>query len=261
MAAHLYIRLQLKQKGGVTMNRVCPSCKRENCAPLFHELSNEDFAELRKQMLPIAYSKGDLIFQEGSLASGIYIICRGLVKYGKYSEDRHKRRIFKILDPPQMLGEEALFEERPCVGFAAALSDCQVAFIERRTLLEFLMRNPAILLNFCKKFAQELMIFQCKLVEASYEPLERNISRLLLSLARRYGQTEESGTRVLELELSRTDLAELAGVSIETAIRILSRLKDRGLIDFDYHRILILNEEELEQRASPLPPCVSAGLI
>lgn len=243
------------------MNWVCSSCKRENCAPLFCALNNEDFAELRTQMLSVAYSKGDLIFQEGSLASGVYIVCQGLVKYGKYSEDRHKRRIFKILSPPQTLGEEALFEERPCIGFAAALTDCRVAFIERRSLLKFIVEHSAVLLNLCKKFAQELMVFQCKLVEASYEPLERNVARLLLSLALHYGRTEQTGTRVLELELSRTDLAELAGVSMETAIRILTRLKERGVIDFDHRSIRILDEEGLEERASPVPPCVTAEAI
>lgn len=243
------------------MNWACPDCRQENCAPLFRNLSREDFAALRAQMLPVHYSKGDLIFQEGSLASGIYIVCQGLVKYGKYSEDRHKRRIFKIVSPPQTLGEEALFEERPCVGFAAALTDCRVSFIERRALLQFITERPMVLLSLCKKFAQELMVFQCKLVEASYEPLERNIARLLLTLAFHYGRTERSGARLLELELSRTDLAELAGVSMETAIRILSRLKEREIIDFDHRVIRVLDTKKLEERASPLPPCVTADVM
>ncbi|MCI2429951.1 Crp/Fnr family transcriptional regulator [Candidatus Acetothermia bacterium] len=243
------------------MNWNCPACKQENCAPLFRELSREDFTALHAQMLTVHYSKGDLIFQEGSLASGIYIVCQGLVKYGKYSEDRNKRRIFNILSSPQTLGEEALFEERPCIGFAAALTDCQVAFIERRALFQFIVEHPTVLLGLCRKFAQELMVFQCKLVEASYEPLERNFARLLLNLASRYGRTERTGARILELELSRTDLAELAGVSMETAIRILTRLKERGVIDFDHRVIRVLNTEKLEERASPLPPCVTAEAI
>ncbi|MCS6936301.1 MAG: Crp/Fnr family transcriptional regulator [Candidatus Bipolaricaulota bacterium] len=240
------------------MTWACRECRQENCAPLFRNLSQEDFAALRAQMLTVHYSKGDLIFQEGSLASGIYIVCQGLVKYGKYSEDRTKRRIFKIVSPPQTLGEEALLEERPCVGFAAALTDCTVAFVERRALLQFITARPAVLLSLCKKFSQELMVFQCKLVEASYEPLERSIARLLLYLVSRYGHTERSGARVLELELSRSDLAEMAGVSMETAIRVLTRLKEHGILDFDHRIIRVLDTEALEERASPLPPCVTA---
>ncbi|MFQ5794127.1 MAG: Crp/Fnr family transcriptional regulator [Candidatus Bipolaricaulia bacterium] len=229
-------------------------CTKEDCSPLFAGLSEKAFAELAELMLFIEYKKGELIFQEGSFASGVYIICSGQVKYGKYSANRKKNRLLKIINHGGILGMEELFEPIPRIGYARALKDTQVAFIERSHFVKFIGKHPAMLLRICKELSRELMIFEFKLVEASYETLEKNISRLLLSLAARYGVQKKSGLYI-EAELSRTDLAQMLGISLETAIHMLARLKNKGLIASDKHRIIIIDKEGLESLAEPLPAC------
>jgi len=235
-------------------------CGKDHCTPIFAGLRDEEFAELQELMVPIAYEAGELIHQEGMLANGIYVICKGLVKYGKYTADRSRKRVLKIFSARDILGLEMLFCQDPCFlsGFAKALEDTKVVFIEKGKLLEFLERHPAVFRRLCEQLSREILIYQCKMAELAYEPMKVNLARLLLILARSYGIRREDG---LEIEFSRGDLAELAGTHIDTVVRTLARFKEKGLIATHYHKIKILDEAGLEAVASPLPTCLTEELF
>ncbi|MFQ6089816.1 MAG: Crp/Fnr family transcriptional regulator [Candidatus Bipolaricaulia bacterium] len=153
-----------------------------------------------------------------------------------------------------------LFCQDPCVlsGFAKALEDTQVVFIEKGRFLEFLERHPAVFRRLCEWLSREILIYQCKMAELAYEPMRVNLARLLIMLARSYGVPGEDG---LEIEFSRNDLAELAGTHIDTIVRTLAQFKEKGLIATHYHKIKILDEEGLEAIASPLPTCLRENLF
>jgi len=235
-------------------------CSKAHCAPIFAGLGDEEFAELQELMVPIDYGAGELIYQEGLPGNGIYVICKGLVKYGKYSADRSRRRILKVLGARDLLGLEVLFSPDPCAlsGFAKALAETRVVFIEKRGFLDFLETHPQVLTAIAERLSRELAVYECKLVELAYEPARVNLARLLLLLARRFGVRREGG---VEIEFSRTDLAELAGTHIDTVIRALARLKERGLIATHYHTIKILDEAGLEAEASPITTCLRENLF
>jgi CRP-like cAMP-binding protein len=235
-------------------------CSKAHCAPVFSSLGDEEFVELQGLMVPIDYEAGELIHQEGMPANGIYVICKGLVKYGKYSADRSRRRVLKILGARDILGLETLFCRDPCLlpGFAKALEDTRVVFIERGKFSEFLERHPSVFRHLCEQLSREILIYQCKIAELAYEPMRVNLARLLLTLARRFGIEREDG---LEIEFNRGDLAELAGTHIDTLVRTLAHLKEKGLIATRYHKIRILDEAGLEAEASPIPSCVGENLF
>ena len=239
---------------------VIAECSKAHCAPIFADLSDEDFGELQRLMTPIDYEAGELIQQEGMPANGVYVICRGLVKLGRHTADRERRRLFRILGPREILGLESLFCEQGCFvsGFAKALLETRVAFIERARFLEFLERHPEVSRRICKHLSKEIISYQCQLTEMAYEPIQVNLARLLLLLARRFGIRK--GDRI-ELEFSRSDLAELIGTHADTVVRTLAQFKEKGLITTRYHRITILEEAGLEALASPLPLCLEKGFL
>ena len=227
-------------------------CSKTHCASIFSSLSDGGFAELQGLMIPIDYEAGELIHQEGLPTNGIYVICKGLVKYGKYSADRSRKRTLKILGARDLLGLEGLFCPDPCSlsGFAKALEATKVVFIEKGRFLEFLERHPAVLFRLCEQLTREIVIYQCKMTELTYGPIRVNLPRLLLALAHNYGVRREEG---VEIEFSRGDLADLAGTHIDTLVRTLAQLKGKGLIATHYHKIKILDEAGLEAEASPIP--------
>lgn len=238
------------------------SCTKEHCSLLFADLSEEAFTELMELMLFIDYKKGELIFQEGSLASGIYIICSGQMKYGKYSANKRKKRLLKIFEHKEILELETVCQKGSptYIGYAKALTDTRVAFIEREAFNTFLKAHPRALFKLCEEVTRELRVFECRLVEHAYGTIEENMARLFLILGDRYGVVDELGLRI-DIELSRSDLASLLGISIETAIRFLSQLKDNGLISLRDREIIITDRQGLESLVSLPTTCVEECLV
>jgi CRP-like cAMP-binding protein len=105
-----------------------------------------------------------------------------------------------------------------------------------------------IALQLAEKVARELQSFQAKLIETAYESCRARLARLLLALAERYGTVEGA----IQAQISRTDLAEMAGISTETAIRTLGEFEERGLIALKRRKIMIVNRAGLEEIAAPL---------
>lgn len=233
----------------------------QRCA-LLRELPEEALEELSRRLHKITYSRGDLIFQEGGPSAGFYFVVRGLVQYGKRSGRRGRRRILKILGPGDCFGEEMLFQSELCAcpGYARALTETEVAFIERRAFLDFLKRYPSVAHRLCEYLTKQLRVFECKLVELAYEPVEQNLLRLLLILMDRFGKRTQEGIS-LEMALSRQELAELLGVHLDTVIHELSKLREQGVIALSDHKIVITDPEQLRELAEPQTTCLDEKLF
>lgn len=229
------------------------------CSWLFADLDAQTLEKIRKMSRSLQYPKGEVIFQEGEPAFGLYIICKGKVKLAKHSL-RGKKQILKLLGPGEVLGEKTLFDREVYTAYAETLEETTLHFIEREPFMAFLREHPEVTLRFVEKLARELKAFQDKLMEASYEGSLERLSRLLLLMGKQYGVQTEQGLDI-GLELSRQELAELAGVATETAIRMLSRLKDRGLIALEGSKIYIVDREGLSKLAEPFLITLKENLL
>lgn len=228
----------------------------------FGELDKRALAELHKGVRTITYGPGDLIFQEGGPSAGFYIILSGLVQYGKHAGRRGRRRILKLLGPGDVLGEEMLFQSEVCAcpGYARALTETVLAFIERSTFVDFFKRYPVVLHRLCEYLSRQLRVFECKLVELAYEPVEQNLVRLLVILMERFGVCTKEGIS-LEMPLSRQELAELLGIHLDTVIHELSKLREQGLIALSDHKIVITAPKRLQELAEPKTTCLDEKLF
>ncbi len=233
--------------------------EQEKISWIFSDLDQAGLEELKKLLRPIEYDKGEVIFQEGEPAFGLYIICEGRVKLAKRSS-KGKRQILKLLGPGELLGEKTMFDQETYTAYAKTLEPTKVYFIERTAFLDFLRRHPEVALKLIEKLARELKAFQNRLLETSYEGSMERLARLLLTVGDNCG-VEEDGKLYIGLELSRAELAEMAGISPETAIRTLSRLRERGLIETAGHKIYILDREGLEELAEPFQPVTKENLL
>ena len=213
----------------------CPGC-----SWIFTGLDTASQQELVKLMRSVEYGADEAIFHEGTPAFGFFIICHGKVKLIKQGP-AGKRQILKIVGPGELLGEENLFDGGTHTASARTLEPTRARFIKREDFLDFLKRHPTIALQLAEKVARELQGFQAKLIETAYESCRARLARLLLALAEKYG-TES---------ISRTDLAEMAGISTETAIRTLGEFEEKGLISLKRRKITIVDRAGLEELAAP----------
>lgn len=225
---------------------------------IFSDLPPEAQAELREIACPFHREAGDLLFQEGLPAKGIYMIKQGRVKLVQQTPDRRKKQILRILGPGDLLGEEAFFTGGTYSAYARALEPTDYCFFPGQEFVKFLSRHPVAALRLLEKLADAVKEYQRMLVEIAYEKGEERLARLLLDLARKAPpapkpeEGEERG-RVIDLGLTRTELAELLGLRPETTIRILHRWQAEGVLNIEGPRLILLDEEKLTSYARPSP--------
>lgn len=227
---------------------LCQACPHA-CATIFADLSEPARQELISLLRPLEFESGGMIFREGMLSFGLYILCRGKVKLAKHTRGGHSQ-ILKLLGPGEILGEKTMFDQETYTCYAETLEPSLLVFIPRDDFLLFLRGHPQVALRLIEKLAHESKVFGDRLVEITSRSARERVARALVELGQAFG-TETAAGWDIGVELPRAELAEMAGVSTETAIRILSEFRDRGLVALPGRRIVIVNADELRSLAHP----------
>jgi CRP-like cAMP-binding protein len=238
---------------------ICEHCENGTCSWIFSDLKGEALSALREALQVIYYEKGEIIFREHVPSHGAYIVCSGRVKVFQRSIEG-KKLVIKLVGPAELLGEESLFGSETCLASAQALEPTRVKFISRAVFFSLMQTHPAMSFKLLEKLAQEIKAYRCKLLEIVYEGGRQKIARLLLGLEGKYGTANGPGSP-LNARLSRSDLAEMAGMSTETIIRLLSELEDQGLVQSQGSKIWLLNRDALREMVEPMPVVLRENLI
>ena len=233
-------------------HRDSPESKVGFLAQTFPSLDQECVHELAELSLRVRYEEGELVAQEGSYASGVYIVDSGLVSIGKYSSRGWEKRCLRFLAPGEIFGLEAVLLDRDPINvqFCKAIVGSTLIFFEHSNFLAFVKRHPQILMDLSRWLAREVIMLEFKLTREATEATDRNLALFMIALAHKYGSAtpEKEGVEV-NLPLSRQTLAELLGLSVETLMRTLKRFRELGLITTSKNSFRVLNLEGLEERA------------
>ncbi len=219
-------------------------------AKVFPSLEKGEIEELSRIALKTRYGEDELIAQEGSYASGIYIVKSGLVSIGKYSSKGRGKRCLRFLSVGEMFGLEAVFLEREAINvqFAKTLIESALVFFERSNILAFTKDHPRIFKDLSRWLAREVIMLEFKLTRETVESLDRNLALLLLALGNKYGVREQDVLH-LELPIPRQTMAEMLGVSVETLMRGLKRFRELGFLGPEHGKIIICDSARLAERA------------
>jgi CRP/FNR family transcriptional regulator, nitrogen oxide reductase regulator len=213
--------------------------------PILAPLTADDRAALEPLCELRAYEKGDTIFEEGEAALFIHFLFVGRAKIVKSTPERDL--ILEILGPGEPVGAVAVFEERPFPASAFALEPCGTVSIPSREFFRLVERKPEIVRRLLAGLTLRLMALNRRLADMTGS-VEYRAARLFATLAERLGKPRPGGTFV-PLHLSRQEIADLVGTTIETAIRIMSRWQKDGLVETDKDGFLIRRIEELKEMA------------
>lgn len=195
----------------------------------------------------VKFKKGDVIFSEGGVPRGMYCIKKGVVKVSKMTS-QGKEQIFFFSQPGDFLGYRSLIGEETYNASATALEDSNVCFIPKADFLEILHKNPAFFNKMIKKVCAQLGIMEQNLTIIAQKSVKERLATTLLMLKESYGMDGDQST-LIDIRLSREEIANVVGTATETVIRLLSSFKSDGLIDFDGKKIRVLNEPELKRLA------------
>ena len=216
--------------------------------PLFAGLKEEDLKKIRTIASPRQIGKKEVLFSDGEEAKGFYVILSGKIKLYKISSEG-KEQILHVVSAPDAFAEAALFLEGSYPAFAEALIDSQLLFFPKRDFIQLIERNPQLSINMIVSLSHFLRRFASLIEELSLKEVSSRIAKYLIDLSMKSAK-EGKVPKVVELDLSKTQLASKLGTISETLSRTLAKMKTKGIIDVEKNKISILNREALEELAS-----------
>ena len=202
---------------------------------IFSGLNESELNELSKLAFERSLKPGEFVIWEGDAPDYFYVITEGRIKILKHSS-LGKEFIIAFFGPGEMVGEVAVFEDKPYPASASAVTDTKVLGIKKDDFLSFLSGCPQVALKILNVLGGRLRNAHSRLKDMAGERVDQRVSRILLMLSSRLGPT---------LPFTRQEIAEMAGTTTETTIRVMSRLRQGGIIRSVRSKIIILDETKL----------------
>lgn len=212
--------------------------------PLFNSLSPSELKEISPYIISVAVKKKEVIFSEGDPSDWFYIVFDGKVKITKLSQEG-KEIILEIIAPMDFFGGLAVIKGFPYPANAIAMEDTLLLKISRSNLMRILDRFPSLMYCMALQLGDRIKESHETLKNIALERVEARIASLLLKLADKIGKETERGM-LIDMKLTKQDIAEMVGTTVETSIRIMSKFKKLGIISDREGRIIIEDIKKLK---------------
>lgn len=216
--------------------------------PVFRKLAPQDLHTIAREAVVRHYDKGEVIFEQEAPSDAFYTIATGRVKIFKMLPTG-KDMILEIFGPGDPLGAVAAYDGRPFPASAVALEDTVCIVIPRAAFFRLLKQHPSLVRGLMLGLTIRLVELTNRLAQLSGSRIEPRFARLFLKLAGEMGRTDRGGT-FIPLPLSRQELADMTGTTIETGIRIMSRWGKEEVVRTDKDGFVILDRQTLEAMAA-----------
>jgi CRP-like cAMP-binding protein len=201
--------------------------------------------------------RGERFFRQGAVAGSFYVLEQGRVKLSQLTADGELALLRLVVSGEAFGGVAALGKDTYPVT-AEAAEDCVALSWNGRTMDRILRRHPQLAINFIAFLVERLHDMQARYEELATEQVEQRLARMLLRLVQRAGRRVEGGVLV-DVRLSRQELAEMTGTSLYTVSRILNRWQEAGVIELRRQRVLVRHPHGLVTIAESLPPAARSA--
>lgn len=212
-----------------------------NTGKIFEGLSPDDLETITSSSVTHVYKKGEIIFREGGIPTGIFFLKSGKVKKYK-TTSKGDEQIFYICNEGELIGYHAILSEENYPDSAATIVESSITFIPKEKFLQVVNSSSILSNKLLKALAHEFSVFINSITNLATKSVRERVALNLLILEEKFSN---ENSKVTEINLSRSDLASMVGTAKETLVRLLQELKKDGLIDSDGRIITILNRKEL----------------
>lgn len=219
----------LKQSCGQDRCLICKLCLKEWLPAVATNHQNFEF------------KKGELLFQEGELMTGIYFIYEGTVKIHKHWGD-DKELIVRFAREGQVVGHRGLGKDNRFPVSATALEKTIVCYMSNEFFYATLKTNHELLFDLMLFFATELKESERNMRDLAHMPVKGRLAQALLTLKEKF---QDKFHETLNEKISRQDLASYIGTTYETLFRIMNELRDEGILDLSDKQVRIVDEAKL----------------
>ena len=204
--------------------------------PMFRGLGADDQRKIAALATVREYARGDHLWRAGDPAEQLTVIVHGRVKIVRHAEAGDV--ILELFGEGEPVGAIAVYNYIPYPASAVCLEPTTLLLVPRREYFELLDRHPEFARAIIRELTKLTIALTRKVEEMRGQRVEVRIGRLFLTLAERMGTQSRDGT-VIALELSRQEIADLVGTTIETAIRVMSKWGREGVLVTGEKRFVI----------------------
>lgn len=233
---------------GLDIIESCLTCKMRS-KQAFCDLSRAALTALEQIKYATAYPKGAVLFVEGQVPRGIFMLCKGRAKLSICSSDG-KTLILKIAAAGEVLGLSSSVSGRPYELTAETIDPCQVNFVKREDFLTFLQQHTEACLRTAEQLSEKYNA-ACREIRSlglSHSAAEK-LAKLLLDWAGQSGEGSKQEPRI-KLALTHEEIAQMIGTSRETVTRLLAELKKQQIVQAHGATLVVRNKSALKALAT-----------
>ena len=219
----------------------CHNCTKRFTS-VFCKAENDTIDSVNDSKVCTPYKKGNYIFHEGMRPQGVYCVNYGKIKLSKLGEDG-KEQILRLVKPGDLLGYRSLLGEGNYNASAVVMEDSGVCFIPKDLFMGVLQRDGVLSMEMMKLLSRDLKHAEQSITHLAQKPVRERLAEALLFMKETYGYLPDGKT--IDLRITREEIANLVGTATETAIRLLSDLKNEGVISLEGKKIQIADVNRL----------------
>ncbi len=223
----------------------CDSCPNEK--RVFCSLSQLELGELSINKKNFQYKKGEEIFQEGNYPHGIFCIYSGVIKLSKRGNEG-KDQIIRFAKSGDILGYRSMLAKQMYSTTATAMDDVLICQIPIHNFESLLKSSNKMCMKTIELLSDDLKRSENQVLSVSQKRVADRLAEALLTLKDKFGFKEDQQT--LNMQITRREIGEMAGITTATTIRTLSDFNKDKLIALHNKDIKLINVAELERLAT-----------
>lgn len=224
-------------------------CK--NCASrlnsIFCSLEEDEIESLNHNKGCFSYKKGQIIFSQGTMPHGLFVIYSGKIKLYQLAENG-REQIVRMAKAGDVIGYRALLSSERYTSSAETIEESNICFLPKDLFFTMMNKNLSITTKLMQLLTSDLKSAEHRITDFAQKPVRERLAEAILFLKETYGY--EGDNKTINVILTREELANIVGTATETAIRLLSDLKNEELIEFVGKKIKIKNLKKLLETAN-----------
>ena len=214
---------------------------------LFRHLTEEELELMDIHKTAEFHKRGSVIYREGGRINGFYCINAGIIKIYKTGIDG-KEQIIRFAKPGEIIGFRSVLARELACTSAEVIADAQTCYLPSELLINLIKKNGNFSLELMQLTCRELGEANAYITDIAQKTVRERLAEILIHLKDEFGINDQ---KVLQISLTREELANIVGTATESVIRLLSEFKQDKLIDLNGRDIRLLNIQELSRIGNP----------
>ncbi len=210
---------------------------------LFEGLDRAALVRVANVARSVEVKRATFFFRQGSKANTIYVLMHGRAKLTQATPEGHDV-LLRFVGPGEIFGPTATLRDRLYPVSAQAVSRSRALAWEGRTIVGLIEEHPRIAINVIEALSAHIEELRSCYHELATERVERRVAHALLRLAEQAGWSTDQGV-LIDVPLSRQDLAEMTGTTLYTVSRLLRGWQRQGMVRAGWQRVEIIQPQRL----------------